>query len=141
MKSNRMLAWSGMMKELAGPSSRRRSSVREEKIRTKVSTSLRQVPLSMWTGHSGKHYMMSVYSFNNLALKDVQSTVVMAVKRMSDKTDILSVICLSQKPDAGRWSDWIVRMQDKQATEIHVYHMAKTEQQRRDVMYDLRQIS
>lgn len=113
--------------------------MREERLRS--TAGLRGSPalaLSAWRGRSGRRYVVGVHELAEPSLAEIGEAVVIAVKR--DEAGIalpVSVTTSGRSPRESLHLNWLARMRQGGATEMHVHRLAESEDERRAIVEDL----
>ncbi len=130
--SRRVLPWSLMLSDLRADRAPR-PDIREERLRTQ---SNQAVSLSAWRGRSGRRYVVTVHEIGAVSIDaDPRLAVGLAVCRGEGLARIVAVGGLDWRQ---RWQPAAV--QDG-ATELHVYRLADTPEERTAAIKDLRELS
>lgn len=113
--------------------------MREERLRS--TAGLRGSPalaLSAWRGRSGRRYVVGVHELAEPDLAELGEAVVIAVRR--DEAGIalpVSVATSGRSPRERLHGNWLARVRQGGATEMHVHRLAESEDERRSIVEDL----
>jgi hypothetical protein len=116
----------------------RRAGVREERLR--AMSGLRQVgvALSSWRGRSGRRYVVGVHPLAEGGILDITDAVMLAVRRDPAGTaHVIDATTAGSRPVAETRAQWLARMREEGATEVHVHRLAEDAGERQAILDDL----
>lgn len=111
-----------------------RAGVREERLRATAGMRHASVALTSWRGRSGRRYVVGVHPLAETDVRDVPGAVLLAVRRDADGTAHLVDVTAATREAAG----WVCEVEAQGATEMHVHHLADTDEERLAALEDLR---
>ena len=113
--------------------------MREERLRS--TAGLRGSPalaLSAWRGRSGRRYVVGVHELAEPDFSEIGEAVVIAVRR--DEAGIALPVSVTTSGRSSRerlHRNWLARVRQGGATEMHVHRLAENEDERRAIVADL----
>jgi hypothetical protein len=97
------------------------------------------VRLSSWRGRSGRRYVVGIHPLTEKEVLDIADAVLIAVLRGPDgAARIVDTLAAGPKSRGRGRPDWLARMRDLGATELHVHRLADGDGGRRAAAEDLR---
>lgn len=128
MSARRRLAWSNELARV-GRDRRDRPEIREERLRATRSST---VALSAWRGQSGRRYTVAVFTLDQAVGADAPGAVFVAVRRGDD--GLARIVGAGHRGAMWEALDWA---RDDRATELHLYQLAESDEERDAIVEDL----
>lgn len=97
------------------------------------------VTLSSWRGRSGRRYVVGIHPLTEKEVLDVADAVLIAVRRGPEgEARVVDTVAAGPKSRGRGRPDWLARVRDLGATELHVHRLADGDGGRRAAAEDLR---
>lgn len=96
------------------------------------------VTLSSWRGRSGRRYVVGIHPLTEKEVLDVADAVLIAVRRGPEGARVIETVAAGPKSRGRGRPDWLARVRDLGATELHVHRLADGDGGRRAAAEDLR---
>ncbi|MCJ2067773.1 hypothetical protein MKK75_02950 [Methylobacterium sp. J-030] len=128
MSARRRLAWTAALDQ-ARTMRTQRSPIREERLRGKSGCT---VGLSCWRGQSGRRYVVAVLTLKQAEGRDAPGAVFLAIRH--GELGLARIVGAGHR---GTMAEALAFARADRATELHLYRLAETDDERDAIVEDL----